>query len=226
MRPLSLVFPTRATSSNRGWHRIEEQYPVVDVATWRTNSVYPYSDSICLRRRLLVRFFFNYDMCCISLHPPLALISRHAPSASVVTNLRDVQPDAITLDVLVTVMSLNLTVEHAPAGSEPVRAAEFTVADQTASIKLHVKNDQIEQLPVGALVLIRGCHISDFDGQMHLKTGPWSTITVAVAPAAPVDPTALVLTRAAPPAPGLEVVSDERFATLPDMSAVHLVPLV
>lgn len=167
--------------------------------------------------------------------PQLPTLSPHS-----VTNICDLQPDAIGLDVLVTVLSLNLTVSHQPAsGGAPIRACEFTVADHTGSVKLHARGAHADALPRGALVLVRGCHTDVFDGQMHLKLGQWSTFTVAVpAPAAAGagagagvsgaagSLSASATAAAAAAATGLVPVTADQLPTLPDMSAVRLVPTV
>ncbi len=123
-------------------------------------------------------------------------------------------------------MSLDLTVEHTLPSGERICAAEFTVADSTACIKLHVRESQISSLPLGAVVLLQGCRIADFDGHMFLKLGPWTDIIVATPAPAPPQPGSLSRVGGDPapvPAGCVPPVPVEQLPALRNMSAVKLV---
>jgi replication factor A1 len=61
---------------------------------------------------------------------------------------------------------------------ETYTVADAVVADETASIKLTLWNEQIDQVNVGNKVKIENGYVTSFKGEVQLNVGKFGTMTV------------------------------------------------
>jgi replication factor A1 len=61
---------------------------------------------------------------------------------------------------------------------ETYNVADVVVADETASIKLTLWNEQIDQVEVGNKIKIENGYVTSFKGEIQLNVGKFGTMTV------------------------------------------------
>jgi replication factor A1 len=61
---------------------------------------------------------------------------------------------------------------------ETYNVADAVVADETASIKLTLWNEQIDQVEVGNKIKIENGYVTSFKGEIQLNVGKFGTMTV------------------------------------------------
>eukprot|EP00249_Psilotum_nudum_P009783 c22150_g1_i1 orf=369-797(+) len=65
--------------------------------------------------------------------------------------------------------------------ARPVRMAECVVGDETGCIVFTARNDQVEIMTPGAIVILRNAHIDMFKGCMRLAVDKWGRVQLAEA---------------------------------------------
>lgn len=61
---------------------------------------------------------------------------------------------------------------------ETYRIADATVADDTASIKLTLWNEQIDQVDVDNIIKIENGYVTSFRGEIQLNVGKFGKMTI------------------------------------------------
>lgn len=86
-------------------------------------------------------------------------------------------------NLIVKVISTNVVVERSRPDGTKIRVAEALVGDQTGSITLTARNNQIDAVQPGNLLIIRNSKIDMFGGFMRLAVDKWGKISLYDQPA-------------------------------------------
>eukprot|EP01120_Amphizonella_sp_Union-15-10_P009701 TRINITY_DN3739_c0_g2_i3.p1 TRINITY_DN3739_c0_g2~~TRINITY_DN3739_c0_g2_i3.p1 ORF type:complete len:169 (+),score=36.47 TRINITY_DN3739_c0_g2_i3:487-993(+) len=86
-------------------------------------------------------------------------------------------------NLLLKVLSSEVVVEAERSDNTKVKFAEAVVGDETGSIVLTAKNDQVDIAQPGSTIEIRNAKIDMFKGYMRLVVDKWGKITQATSPA-------------------------------------------
>jgi replication factor A1 len=97
--------------------------------------------------------------------------------------IEQLKPGSSGHNLIVKVISTNVVVEkHRPDGTK-IRVAEALVGDHTGCITLTARNNQIDAVQPGNILVIRNSKIDMFGGFMRLAVDKWGKIAIYDQPA-------------------------------------------
>ena len=85
-------------------------------------------------------------------------------------------PESFNHNIVVFVQSVEVVAERTTNFGN-IRIGEIVVGDETGSVVISAKNEQIEKLVPGTTVVVRNGRIDMFDGRMRLRVDKRGTLT-------------------------------------------------
>uniref|UniRef100_A0A7S3EIC6 Single-stranded DNA binding protein Ssb-like OB fold domain-containing protein n=1 Tax=Rhodosorus marinus TaxID=101924 RepID=A0A7S3EIC6_9RHOD len=90
--------------------------------------------------------------------------------------LEDVQPATKGHNIIVKVVERKIVLDKRRTNGEGLRIAECLVGDETATALFTARNEQIDQMPEGAVVALRNCKVNMHKNFMRLAVDKWGVI--------------------------------------------------
>ena len=114
----------------------------------------------------------------IALHE--ILVTQNAAKSSDATTkwikVTELAPESFNHNIVVFVQSVEVVAERTTNFGN-IRIGEIVVGDETGSVVISAKNEQIEKLVPGTTVVVRNGRIDMFDGRMRLRVDKRGTLT-------------------------------------------------
>jgi len=114
----------------------------------------------------------------IALHE--ILVTQNAARSSNATTkwikVTELAPESFNHNIVVFVQSVEVVAERTTNFGN-IRIGEIVVGDETGSVVISAKNEQIETLVPGTTVVVRNGRIDMFDGRMRLRVDKRGTLT-------------------------------------------------
>ena len=114
----------------------------------------------------------------IALHE--ILVTQNAAKSSDATTkwikVTELAPESFNHNIVVFVQSVEVVAERTTNFGN-IRIGEIVVGDETGSVVISAKNEQIEILVPGTTVVVRNGRIDMFDGRMRLRVDKRGTLT-------------------------------------------------
>jgi len=101
----------------------------------------------------------------------------------VYTTVDQLKPGTHGHNIKLKVVNTSTVIEKTRSDGTKTRIAECMVGDNTASITLTARNEQIDKVSPGRTIIVRNAKIDMFKGFMRLAVDKWGKIEVATEPA-------------------------------------------
>jgi len=102
---------------------------------------------------------------------------------AVYTTVDQLKPGTHGHNLKLKVVSTSTVIEKTRSDGTKTRIAECFVGDNTGSVTLTARNDQIDKVTPGRTIIVRNAKIDMFKGFMRLAVDKWGKIEVASEPA-------------------------------------------
>ncbi|EFN55730.1 hypothetical protein CHLNCDRAFT_17642, partial [Chlorella variabilis] len=100
--------------------------------------------------------------------------------APVFGKVEQLRPDTSGHNLVVKVVDSKVVVDKPARGPlKPQKVAECTVGDETGTILLTARNEQVELMKPGSYVTLRNAKIDMFRGSMRLAVNQWGKMEAA-----------------------------------------------
>jgi len=112
-----------------------------------------------------------------SLHQTLLLEQRQDTAANTIdwVEVQSLTPESFNFNIVVSVHSIEVVAERMTDLGR-IRIGEVIVGDETGSVILSARNEQIDMLVPGSTVVVRQGRIDMFDGYIRLRVDKFGTL--------------------------------------------------
>ena len=112
-----------------------------------------------------------------SLHQTLLLEQRQDTAANTIdwVEVQSLTPESFNFNIVVSVHSIEVVAERMTELGR-IRIGEVIVGDETGSVILSARNEQIDMLVPGSTVVVRQGRIDMFDGYIRLRVDKFGTL--------------------------------------------------
>ena len=112
-----------------------------------------------------------------SLHQTLLLEQRQDTAANTIdwVEVQSLTPESFNFNIVVSVHSIEVVAERMTDLGR-IRRGEVSVGDETGSVILSARNEQIDMLVPGSTVVVRQGRIDMFDGYIRLRVDKFGTL--------------------------------------------------